>query len=267
MNKKKITLIIILLILLIIIPIIVFIISLFENKPIEMNNDNTNLIQNEDVADTNIDNNNILVNNSRDNINIEENSNFNMPILGGKLNEEGITLNGKPIVYNQKLSSKLNIAYMLKYDIKHNVPVSSFEIEMDKYIYDNKPKGTGLWIENQELFEETPLGTERFVSILSQVGVECNIDSNGFVEKIDNTIDICKNINKIVNSKKLVMIAFSPDYYAYIENYNQEANMTDTEDNYVSFEPIDNVYPYIITGKCEIEELQAILEQIATDIQ
>ena len=64
------------------------------------------------------------------------------------------------------------------------------------------------------------------------------------------------------------MIAFSPDYYAYIENFiDTNAHMTDTEDNYVSFEPLNNIYPYIITGKCEIEELQCILEQIVNDIE
>ena len=267
-RKKGVCIAIILLI--IIITIVALLISLFKNKSIDIKTDNTdisykNVIQNEDIANTNnlIDN----VSNKNDAI-IEKNSNATSNILGGRLSEEGITYNGENITYNQKLSSKLNIAYMLKYDIKKDISVSSFESEMDTYINKYKPKSTGLWIENQSLLEGDPLGTDRFISILLQLGVNCEIDANGFVQKIDSTIDICKLINKIIESKKLVMIAFSPDYYAYIENFiDTNAHMTDTEDNYVSFEPLNNIYPYIITGKCEIEELQCILEQIVNDIE
>lgn len=37
---------------------------------------------------------------------------------------------------------------MLKYDINRDVPVSSFEVKMEKYINDNISKSTGLYIEN-----------------------------------------------------------------------------------------------------------------------
>lgn len=234
-----------------------------ENNNINLNNvnsENNNIGQNETS--------NIIYNEINSTVtNKEIQNNDSIEVLGGKLNESGITFDGNPIKYNQTISTKLNIAYMLKYNINHDIEIEKFEKDMSTYISKNKPKSTGLWIENQELLEGDPLGTDRFISILSQIGLDCSIDSNGFVQKSNSTVTISKYINEIIDSGKLVMIAFSPDYYAYIEDFDNKAHMTDTEDSFVSFEPYNNIYPYIITGKCEIEELEVILRQISNDVK
>lgn len=235
----------------------------------ESNNINLNVVNSEHNNIGENETSNIIYNeiNSTVTTNKEIQNDDSIEVLGGKLNESGITFDGNPIKYNQTISTKLNIAYMLKYNINHDIEIAKFEKDMSTYISKNKPKSTGLWIENQELLEGDPLGTDRFISILSQIGLDCSIDSNGFVQKSNSTVTISKYINEIIDSGKLVMIAFSPDYYAYIEDFDNKAHMTDTEDSFVSFEPYNNIYPYIITGKCEIEELEVILKQISNDVK
>lgn len=275
-NKKNI---IILFFILLVISLVILFIFLINNPKKENNiSGNNNEDNNINLNNVNNEHNNNIGENETSNIiyneinstvttNKEIQNNDSIEVLGGKLNESGITFDGNPIKYNQTISTKLNIAYMLKYNINHDIEIEKFEKDMSTYINKNKPKSTGLWIENQELLEGDPLGTDRFISILSQIGLDCFIDSNGFVQKSNSTITISKYINEIIDSGKLVMIAFSPDYYAYIENFDNKAHMTDTEDSFVSFEPYNNIYPYIITGKCEIEELEVILRQISNDVK
>lgn len=275
-NKKNI---IILFFILLVISLVILFIFLINNPKkenyISKNNNKDNNINLNNINSEHHNNirknetSNVVYNeiNSAVNRNNKMQNNDSIEVLGGKLNESGITFDGKPIKYNQTISTKLNIAYMLKYNINHDIEIENFEKDMSTYINKNKPKSTGLWIENQEILEGDPLGTDRFISILSQIGLDCSIDSNGFVQKSNSTITISKYINEIIDSGKLVMIAFSPDYYAYIENFDNKAHMTDTEDSFVSFEPYNNIYPYIITGKCEIEELEVILSQISNEVK
>lgn len=270
LSKILLTFVIILLIALITMTVLFFKmknLAYYNNLKEENNTSENNVNSGDNICE--YETSNVIYNevNSSANINKEVQNNDSIRVVGGKLNESGITFDGNPIKYNQEISTKLNIAYMLKYNINHDIELAEFEKDMSTYINKNKPKVNGLWIENQELLEGDPLGTDRFISILSQIGLECSINSNGFVQKLNSTTAISTYISEIIDCGKLVMIAFSPDYYAYIENFDNKAHMTDTEDNFVSFEPYNNIYPYIITGKCEIEELEVILRQIANEVK
>lgn len=269
LNKK---IFLIILIITVLVSILLILLTVFQHSNNKENSYNDIYTQEDTNSNVNLTN-EFIIHNQKENVdnssytNTNSDGNVSPNIVGEKLNETGITLNGKPIKYNQKLSSKLNIAYMLGYNINHDIPVSDFETDMTNYINKNKPMHTGLWVATQPLLQGNPLDTDRFISILAQIGVNCTIDEFGFTQKINSSIEVCNYINEIIDSGKLVMIGFSPDYYAYIENYDNKANMTDTEYTYVSFEPYNNMYPYIITGKCDIEELTAMLKQITIDIK
>ena len=186
--------------------------------------------------------------------------------IGGRVNTDNLYIDDKPVSLNQTLTSKYSLGYLLKYKINENTPISEYKVNIDDYINQNKPNGTGIWITDANLLEGNKPSRDTILDILKDFGLSYSINSNGFLEKNNSSVDIARKINKIIESDKLIIIGFSPIYYTYFNNMNNTVSGCDLDNTFVSFEPIENIYSYIIRGNCDTDELQEIINQILIDI-
>ena len=197
-----------------------------------------------------------LNNESTKNSNINTNITKTSNALGGRANTDNFYINDKRVILNTTLTSKYSLGFLLNYQIDEDLPISEYEVSIDDYIAENKPKGTGIWITDSELLKGNKPSRDTLLDILKDFRLNYTINNDGFLEKNNSSVEIAKNINKIIESDKLVVIGFCSVYYAYFDNINDE----------VGFEPIGNIYPYIIKGCCDADELQEIVKQILVDI-
>lgn len=253
--------------------IICIIISNITSKDSDENPNNDSLINDNKISTT-------FVNYTEDSLHIENNNNLNSnPIettnipkasnlIGGRVSSDNLYIEDKPVSLNSILTSKYSLGYLLNYKIDENIPISEYDIDINDYITKNKPKGTGLWIANSDLqgLEGSKSSRDIILDILKEFGLTYSIDINGFLEKNNSSIEIATSINKIIESNKLIVIGFSPVYYVYFDNMNNKVGGCDLDKSFVSFEPIENIYPYIIREGCNTDELQEIINQILIDI-
>lgn len=264
----------------IILMIIICIIIIISNNNLKNSNkdfNSDNLVNDNKISNTfinyteefsQIENNNSLNNNSIKTTNINTNITQTSNLIGGRANTDNLYINDKPASLNPILTSKYSLGYLLKYEINENIPISEYKINIDDYITNNKPKGTGIWIADSDLqgLKGSKSSRNIILDILKEFGLIYSIDSNGFLERNNSFVEIATNINKIIESDKLVVIGFSPVYYTYFDNIDNKVGGCDLDNTFVSFEPIENIYPYIIREGCDTDELQEIINQILLDI-
>ena len=228
-----------------------------------------------DISDIiNVYNENIENNPSKDNY---YDSNFNS-IIENDLSSTKLTFCDIPLTYDKPLSSKYSVGFMLHYKIQQPLEVDQNEKnKIDKYINENKPNKNGLWLADSGLqgIETTMSSRDRIIMIFNELGINCKIN-NGFVEKFDSSLELCEYANKIISSNKLVMIAFSPYYYTYVTNTEDEfvkegisnkiINSEIYGEAYIKFESFDNIYPYIIKEGCSSDELLEIFKNICYEL-
>lgn len=272
-NTKKINI----SIFIILMVIICIIISNSTSKDSNENQNNDSFVNDNKINTT-------FVNYTEDSLHIENNNNnnnnlnsssievTNIPItsnlIGGRVSSDNLYVENKPVNLNSTLTSKYSLGYLLNYKIDENIPISEYDIDINDYITKNKPKGTGLWIANSDLqgLEGSKSSRDIMLDILKEFGLTYSIDNNGFLKKNNSSVEISTSINKIIESNKLIVIGFSPVYYVYFDNMNNKVGGCDLDKSFVSFEPIENIYPYIIREGCNTDELQEIINQILIDI-
>ena len=284
MNIKniKIKYILYLIILVIICGITIIILNFHSNK---LNNTtiNYNLSENENIQNSitntptenfsnslntsnTIISNNILPTTTNSNINTT-NNNIISESIGGKANSDNLYIDDKQAILNPILTSKFSLGYLLHFEINENITISEYKNNIDDYINKNKPNGTGIWVADSNLhgLEGSTPSRNILLDILKDFGLNYTFDNNGFLQKNNTSVEISKNINKLIDSNKLVVIGFSPIYYAYFDNIDDKVSSCDLDNSFVSFEPIENIYTYIIREGCNSNELQEIINQILID--